>query len=75
MRKKVPAKIKKNPVGRPKILDKVFKKQVISHFPQDLIQIANAKARNEGTSVSEIIRRLVTGWVRGSVTITSKGVA
>jgi len=61
--------------GRPKITTPTERKQVIAHFPTELIQIAAAKAQSEGTSVSEIIRRLVMGWVRGSVTIQSKGVA
>jgi len=74
MKKKV-RKLKTKPVGRPKILHPIDRKQVISHFPIELAQIANAKARNEGASVSEIIRRLVSGWVRGSVIITTKGVA
>lgn len=74
MKKRV-TKIKTKAVGRPKILDPIQKKQIISHFPIELVHIANAKARNEGTSVSEIIRRLVSGWVRGSVIITTKGVA
>jgi len=67
--------MKKKPLGRPKNLTPLDRKQVISHFPVDLIQIAAAKAQAEGSSVSEIIRRLVSGWVKGSVTITSKGVA
>lgn len=67
--------MKKKPLGRPKNATPSERKQVISHFPVDLIQIAAAKAQSEGTSVSEIIRQLVRGWVRGSVTITSKGVA
>lgn len=61
--------------GRPKILAPIEKKPVIAHFPAELILIASAKAQAEGSSVSEIIRRLVMGWVRGSVTIQSKGAA
>lgn len=65
----------KKKIGRPVTSKKKAKKTVISVCPTDLVNSAMSKAYSEGTTVSEIIRRLMRGWVSGDIEISVRGAA
>lgn len=65
----------KKKIGRPVTSKKKGKKTVISVCPSDLVNSAMNKAYSEGTTVSEIIRRLMRGWVEGAIEISVRGAA